>query len=560
MSSLDGAMGSFTAFVAAIGIITLIVFVLMAAGRGWRWLWLSWLLVAALVGTWLVAFNLVSEPEAGQTASPVVQTLLDWRELPAIGRLGKILESDSGTGKVRVLIWEGAIDLISPHEPLQFPDGSTDSANFLRLLLGYGPESMYVAYNGFYLPELATVEARNASPDRSHNETIDALVITGMAGFLVWQLLYIAIFYYGFRWLGVVRTARDRNMLIGLWLLGAISGGISISSILGIEFFGVAIPFGSIVGLVIYLIYYALFANIEDGATTDPFNADRLLLTGLVTAIIAHYIEIHFGIAIASTRTHFFVYVGLIFLVGYLLPQIKGTDFAELGAEQNQIAEEEKRVEQPKRRRRRSNKTTQRRHGSWGWMVPALSVGLILALIVGTLGFNFMTYNLPPGNQINSLEDVPSAWAIFQQSMLVHARQGFSPSPYLFLLVMLTWGLGTLLFLSEFTKEKIFSLQKVVPTLADNKVKIAIGIFGAWAVAGILIRFLGVEETATTTNRLGGSLALLLDSIMCVGRYLFDSKLQVRHIDGGWRCRHRFCIGNSCDDGWCTLNWARFTA
>ncbi|MEZ4646278.1 MAG: hypothetical protein R3E31_26740 [Chloroflexota bacterium] len=46
----------------------------------------------------------------------------------------------------------------------------------LRPLIGYGPESMYVAYNRFYPPELATVEARNASPDRSHNETFDALV------------------------------------------------------------------------------------------------------------------------------------------------------------------------------------------------------------------------------------------------------------------------------------------------------------------------------------------------------------------------------------------------
>ena len=39
--------------------------------------------------------------------------------------------------------------------PLQFPDGTQDNLNPVRLLIGYGPESMYVAYNRFYPPDLA---------------------------------------------------------------------------------------------------------------------------------------------------------------------------------------------------------------------------------------------------------------------------------------------------------------------------------------------------------------------------------------------------------------------
>jgi hypothetical protein len=42
---------------------------------------------------------------------------------------------------------------------------------------------MWVAFNRFYPPELAHYEARNASPDRSHNETFDSLVRTGLLGF-----------------------------------------------------------------------------------------------------------------------------------------------------------------------------------------------------------------------------------------------------------------------------------------------------------------------------------------------------------------------------------------
>jgi hypothetical protein len=99
-----------------------------------------------------------------------------------IGRLGEVFETEGGTGRVRVLIWEGIVDLITPHAPLQFPDGSTDQWNAIRPLIGYGPEALYVAYNRFYPPDLAHYEARNASPDRSHNETFDALAFTDCWG------------------------------------------------------------------------------------------------------------------------------------------------------------------------------------------------------------------------------------------------------------------------------------------------------------------------------------------------------------------------------------------
>ena len=43
------------------------------------------------------------------------------------------------------------------------------------------------------------------------------------------------------------------------------------------------------------------------------------LLLGFVAAIIAHFVEINFGIAIASTRTYFWTSSALILLVGYVL-------------------------------------------------------------------------------------------------------------------------------------------------------------------------------------------------------------------------------------------------
>ena len=121
--------------------------------------------LGALGFGFIVLFNLPGSP------------LEPLRSLPYVGRLGNIFEvesaSSSGTAKVRELIWQGDIPLILPHETLWSPTSGDDPFNAIRPLVGYGPETMYVAYNRYYPPDLAHYESRNASPDRSHNETFD---------------------------------------------------------------------------------------------------------------------------------------------------------------------------------------------------------------------------------------------------------------------------------------------------------------------------------------------------------------------------------------------------
>ncbi|MDQ7029260.1 MAG: O-antigen ligase family protein [Ardenticatenia bacterium] len=68
----------------------------------------------AVVGIlFLVVFNLPNSP------------LASLREAPYIGRMGRIFELETGTGRVRVLIWDGVTDLLA--------------ANPVRTLIGYGP-------------------------------------------------------------------------------------------------------------------------------------------------------------------------------------------------------------------------------------------------------------------------------------------------------------------------------------------------------------------------------------------------------------------------------------
>lgn len=131
----------------------------------------------------------------------------EWlRQFPLFRRLSTVFTTQEGTNAVRVLIWEGAAELILPHDPIAGPDGTPDAFNAIRPLVGYGPESMYVAYNRFYPPMLANFEARNASPDRSHNETWDALVITGLLGLLAYMFLFGSVLFYGCRWIGLIAS------------------------------------------------------------------------------------------------------------------------------------------------------------------------------------------------------------------------------------------------------------------------------------------------------------------------------------------------------------------
>ena len=238
------------------------------------------------------------------------------RPIPYVGRLTQLLNEQSTTAQVRILIWQGASQMVKPHAPLTYPDGSHDAINAIRPLVGYGPEAMWVAYNPFYPPDLAHVEARNASPDRSHNETWDSLVITGFLGFVAYMSLFITIFYWSLRWLGLLVNRRDNVLFTTLLVLCSI---VSVIVFFATDdwrwrYFGVAMPAGLLAGLVIYVMIAAFLHP-----TYKPERGDiprLLLIIAVLTTIVAHFTEIHFGIAIAATRTYFWIQAALVLVVG----------------------------------------------------------------------------------------------------------------------------------------------------------------------------------------------------------------------------------------------------
>ena len=92
------------------------------------------------------------------------------------------------------------------------------------------------------------------------------------------------------------------------------------------------------------------------------------------------------------------------------------------------------------KRRQRGKIQAKLSGGLWG---PALMWSFLLALIVGILGFEFTNFVLPAGEAISSGADL-LAGEIFRQSFFVDAQRGFRDSPYVYLMIVLSWGLGSL--------------------------------------------------------------------------------------------------------------------
>ncbi len=510
------AAGPLAAFILFFGVVALSVvafFVLAAMRRGWSWLWLGWMLLTVFMAGWLLLFNIPSERWGTRAESGVLGLFDEWRDLPTIGSYGRMLDPTQTTGReksgrVRVLIWQGVIDLITPHEPLRYPDGRGDPFNWLRPLLGYGPEAMYVAYNRFYPAELATIEARNASPDRSHNETFDALAITGLAGLLAWQALYLSVAHFAFRYLGIIGSRRDSWMLIGLWVGGAALAAVLAVALVGPIYLGVAVPTGVVLGIVVYLIYYALFGQRgQEGTPHNPFAADRLLMNALVAAILAHYVEIHFGIAISATRLYFFAYAALMFALGYRLRQAADAPEQPAVVPGEAVAAGGTPATTARAARRKRKATAAPAPVvpiGWGRL---LAPGLLMTLLLGVLGFGFITYALPPGRIIAGPEDLSTA-EIFRQALLQNARRDFVDWPFVMAMLVLSWLLGWIIYLAEMAKHGELPLPAPSPDRAPGaRHQIAAGVLGLVALAGVAARFLFPASGAT--GALGQSLALV---------------------------------------------------
>ncbi len=214
------------------------------------------------------------------------------------------------------------LELIAPHEPLGVPGEFSDSLNTVRPLIGYGPESMFNSFAKVYPPELAHIERRGSSADRSHNETFDVLAMMGLLGFVAYYFLMFSIFYYLLKAVGWIPDGAARRRLLVLWGIGGVAGIIIPRLITGdFVFSGLGLPAGMLFMMFVYLIWQALIAagepktdegDDQNEAFAQLAGGRELLQLGIFAALVAHFIEVHFVFSIAATYLYFWAYAGLV--------------------------------------------------------------------------------------------------------------------------------------------------------------------------------------------------------------------------------------------------------
>lgn len=230
------------------------------------------------------------------------------RRIPYVNQVGNIFEAGSGTGKVRTVIWEGAVNLLA--------------ANPARDVIGYGPESLFLAYTPFYPPELARYESRRVAPDRAHNETFDALIMTGVVGCTAELMLFVALFSRLLQWLGLITTRSQQWLFAGLAIAGAAAGALAPYLVEGsFRYAGLGLPLGIVAALVLYLLATAVTGGTRQAGIVPWRN---LVLLATLGGVLGHFVEMQFGIPVGNTRLLFCVYAAIAIVAGMALTDNAG--------------------------------------------------------------------------------------------------------------------------------------------------------------------------------------------------------------------------------------------
>ena len=472
--------------------------------KGWRWLWISALVMVVLFA---IGFLLINP------GGP----FHEWALQTPLSRVARVLQAESGTGKVRALIWEGGLQMILPHDPIQFPptttdpNGHPDAFNVLRPLVGYGPESMYVAYNRFYPPLLGHYESRTASPDRSHNETLDSLIITGLLGFAAYLWLFGSVFTFGLRWLGLLPDDWRRTLFFALLAGGAVVATAIVVPVLDAHFFCLAIPIGMVGGLFIYLIVYcfSIYWEPEAAPKAHPY---AILLTGILAALVAHFVEINFGIAIASTRTTFWAFAGVLVVAGLgLIREREERPGEQRAGDKRREARGRERSREAKRqgskqrkKRRRTTPPPSAKPGLPVWLWPTLAVALVGGFVLGTLAYDFIT------NAERLSQPLTVIWRALTVLPAQHSRTSYGA----LMVFAFTWLMGTVVLISEMAKRGSFRERKNdwgLAAILYMLVSLIVGFGFALVLAGRQVSLINaqpqsVEDVVRIADRIAGLL------------------------------------------------------
>jgi cyclophilin family peptidyl-prolyl cis-trans isomerase/Flp pilus assembly protein TadD len=293
-------------------------------------------------------------------------------------------------------------------------------------------------------------------------------VTTGWLGLAAYLLLYTSVFYFGLKLLGLIRESWHKAAFIGLWIVGGLLGTAGMWAWRGPAYLGVGIPVGALLGLAAYVFVLLLSATFRPETQPAVNEAYQLWILALLAGMVAFFVEIQFGIAIAATRTYFSVFAATMVVIGIRLAS--QTAEAETPVEDPEPSPEEAQSK-PRRRRRGSQQAPQPRPSRvQDWTGSLMTVAVIAILILGTMLYDWITPQVENPGLIGTL------WSSLTQS------QG-EPLPVMLALLLFTWLMLGLVSLSDLATRKESAGKAAKEWAAGTGIFVLVSFSGAFLYA-----------------------------------------------------------------------------
>jgi len=217
-----------------------------------------------------------------------------------IGRLVGLVDPESGTARVRLLVWRGALNAFAAPAPLPSAQAE-DRRHAWRPWVGYGSGSA-----GFALGHHEPVELERLEPDRppdhAHNVVLQTLVAGGIGGLVVWCFVQLLTLATGAVAFGVVRTRAE--LVVFSAVVGSGSALGALLPWIGLGESALAALGGVAGGLTAYFLWMSRLWRLW----SDQFHSgmpNSLVLGGLLLAAwLSHLVEGQFGIQVTTLMVY----------------------------------------------------------------------------------------------------------------------------------------------------------------------------------------------------------------------------------------------------------------
>jgi hypothetical protein len=332
------------------------------------------------------------------------------RQMPVIERLAMIVPVGGGTGDgYRENLWKKAPAILLAGGTRTIPDHETDPWWRIRLVVGYGPESLPA-----FLPQFVFLDGP-AGPDaaiesRFHNSFWDRFQTLGVFGLLATFGLQTLVFSRGLGALRLHESASGVRQLAGSALLVGCGLGLVLELLFGRGYFGLGFQVGFAGGLLAWplIAVWRHPVGLAPLQTAEPW--ERSLGIVLLSGLTAHWVDMAFLFPTGNTSALSWVTAGALVALG----RPRG----DTGT-QAMLSDSEA--------------------GSRSWLRPGIVNGILAGGIMAALIHAFITYYFT---------DARTTSAVLESTLtrLLHNK---TPSHLILMLLLPAWLAANLLLLAN---------------------------------------------------------------------------------------------------------------